>query len=261
VSRSIQAGLCSITLRKLEADAVLKLAVEAGLDAIEWGADVHAPPDDIRSARALAERCAAVGLRCPSYGSYFFAGRTPPDALPALLDTAEALGATTLRIWAELGVEPDAAADDRRRVTEAVAHAVALAAERELSVGLEFHPGTLTHTAASALELLRTVEHPRLFSYWQPLPGDSLERSLSELSSLLPDLAHLHVFSWDPDPQHRRPLAHLEAMWRSALELARVAGRFVADRIAYLEYVPDDEPAELVRDAATLRSWLAEGGA
>jgi sugar phosphate isomerase/epimerase len=236
VSRSIQAGLCSITLRKLEADAVLGLAAEAGLDAIEWGADVHAPPDDIRSARALAGRCAAAGLRCPSYGSYFFAGRTPPDALPALLDTAEALGATTLRIWAELGVEPDAAANDRRRVTEAVAHAVALAAERELSVGLEFHPGT-------------------------PLPGDSLERSLSELSSLLPDLAHLHVFSWDPDPQHRRPLAHLEAMWRSALELARVAGRFVADRIAYLEYVPDDDPAELARDAATLRSWLAEGGA
>ena len=41
---TIAPGLCSITLRSLRADAVLALAVHAGIEGIEWGADGHVPP-------------------------------------------------------------------------------------------------------------------------------------------------------------------------------------------------------------------------
>ena len=34
---SIRSGLCSITFRALTAEEVLSVAVEAGLDGIEWG--------------------------------------------------------------------------------------------------------------------------------------------------------------------------------------------------------------------------------
>ena len=39
----IRPGLCSVTLRGMPPDAVIGVAAEAGLEAIEWGADVHVP--------------------------------------------------------------------------------------------------------------------------------------------------------------------------------------------------------------------------
>src|SRR4051794_3859096 len=82
------------------------LAAECGLRAIEWGADVHVKPGDasaIRRARAAAD---SVGCRCASYGSYLFADGVPDryDVL-TVLDTAAALGAATVRVWAGFGIE------------------------------------------------------------------------------------------------------------------------------------------------------------
>ncbi|MEZ5208343.1 MAG: hypothetical protein R2690_15535 [Acidimicrobiales bacterium] len=67
-------GLCSVTFRALAVPAVVDLAAEAGLEAIEWGGDVHVPPGDVRRAAAAAQATLATGLRVGSYGSYLFAG-------------------------------------------------------------------------------------------------------------------------------------------------------------------------------------------
>ncbi len=252
------AGLCSISFRSLAADEVLALGARAGLSAIEWGSDVHAPPGDPVAPRALAARCRDAGISCPSYGSYFFAGRSPAEEIEPLLDATEALGARTLRVWAAMGVVPGAPAVEREPVVAALRQVAAAAERRDLEAALEFHPGTLTHTAASALELLCEVGSPRLRSYWQPEAGASIAHSLAELDAVLQHLAHLHVFSWDPDPRSRRPLGHLEAMWRPALKRAAGADARTKPRCAYLEYLPDDDPEALMRDAAVLRGWIAE---
>jgi sugar phosphate isomerase/epimerase len=251
-------GLCSISFRALGADEVLALAEKGGLEAIEWGADVHAPPADLRTLRELAARCGDAGISCPSYGTYFFAGRTPTQEIGPLLDGALALGARTVRVWAAMGVVPGAPDEEREPVVDALREVAAAAERRDLDTGIEFHPGTLTQTAASTLELLRDAGSPRLLSYWQPEAGAVPERSLAELDAVLPSLAHLHVFSWDPDPQSRRPLDHLDVMWRAALRRAAGATTGTVPRCAYLEYLPDDDPAALVRDAGVLRRWIAE---
>ena len=46
----VRAGLCSITFRSLDVATIIDLAVSAGLDGIEWGADVHVPVGDGRHA-------------------------------------------------------------------------------------------------------------------------------------------------------------------------------------------------------------------
>src|SRR5262245_49197041 len=67
---SIAAGLCSITFRSLSADAVLDVAVRAGVEGIEWGADGHAPPGGGAAVDGLATRCRDAGVDVVSYGSY-----------------------------------------------------------------------------------------------------------------------------------------------------------------------------------------------
>ena len=64
------AGLTSVTFRELSAAEVLCLAQEAGLAGLEWGGDIHLPPECPELAEELARRTAQAGLRSLSYGSY-----------------------------------------------------------------------------------------------------------------------------------------------------------------------------------------------
>ena len=42
-------GLVSISFRSLSVDEIIDLVKDAGLEAIEWGRDVHAPCDDVEN--------------------------------------------------------------------------------------------------------------------------------------------------------------------------------------------------------------------
>lgn len=255
----VRAGLCSITFRSLDVAAIIDLAVSAGLDGIEWGADLHVPAGDGRHATDVARRSADAGLSCPSYGSYVMAGRTSTAEVVEVLQTAVDLGTTSVRIWAPFGTGPDAPAAERATIADGIREAADLAAQHDLAVSLEFHPGTLTGTAASTLDLLAAVDRPNLFTYWQPDPSLGDASALEELAAVRPRLSHLHVFSWGTGFDDRRPLAAGTGIWERALGEAggrdpwTLGGR---GRYAFLEYVLDDDPANLRGDAATLRTWL-----
>jgi sugar phosphate isomerase/epimerase len=254
-------GLCSITFRGLAADDVLLLAVRAGIDGIEWGADGHAPPGGSPDAEALGDRTRDAGLDVVSYGSYLGFGPDNGDddaQAEAVLDTAEALGSPMVRIWTELGVTPASSTDDRARVTERTARFADAIAGRGLLAALEFHPATLTENAASANELLDEVAGSNLRTHWQPDPALSVHSALDELAAVTPYLAHVHTFSWGPGGiGERRALADGSDLWEPALALAdRDGAPLPGPRFALCEYVRDDDPEQFVTDVATLRAWL-----
>jgi sugar phosphate isomerase/epimerase len=234
-------GLCSVTLRRLGVGQVVEVAAGAGLAAIEWGADVHVPPGDDAAADAARDAGERAGIAVASYGSYFRAGDDPVSTLGPVLAAARRLGAPRVRVWA--GSTPSAQAGPRRRaeVVAGLRAAVQLAAPIE--VALEYHGGTLTDDARSALDLLEAV--PSLRTYWQPPQGLPDEDALSGLRLLLPRVAALHVFSWWPRDE-RLALAERAGLWRQALALA-------GDMDALLEFVPGDDPALVAREAETLR--------
>src|SRR3954454_10978363 len=125
----------------------------------------------------------------------------PPDvtddvSVDAVLETALALGAPMVRIWTEFGVTPSSSDAERRRVTQRTAALVDRIADHGLLTALEFHPATLTETAASAEELLTALDRPGLRTHWQPDPTLSPAAALDELALVTPHLAHLHVFAW-----------------------------------------------------------------
>ncbi len=116
-----------------------------------------------------------------------------------------------------------------------------------ITVALEFHPGTLTHTAASTVRLIEDIDLPNLRTHWQPDPQLSANQALEELRTVLPYLAHLHVFTWGAAGiADRRPLAAGSDLWPAALALAETSPLpDGATRYALCEYVRGDSPRQL----------------
>lgn len=260
-------GLCSVTFRELEPEAIIDLAAEAGIVGIEWGADVHIEPARDDRARDVAARCSDAGVSCASYGTYLGARRpiVDRDEVLAACTTAQALGAPNLRIWTPVrrGVRSQSAeitAAERAEIAAGVALAASTAADFGLTIGVEYHAWTLTETTATATELIDAVDAPNLYLYWQPLywhrPADT-RFQIDEAMATLPHLSHLHVYWWE-DESRRVDLAAGADVWEPVISAAGQAkGRWAAPRYAFMEFVADDDPVQFRRDAATLLGWLA----
>ena len=79
-------GLVSISFRKHAPREILQAMREVGLTEIEWGSDVHAPPE---KAAEIARLQAEFGINCSSYGTYFTLGKTPLSELERYIAAAQ----------------------------------------------------------------------------------------------------------------------------------------------------------------------------
>jgi sugar phosphate isomerase/epimerase len=249
----LKTGLVSVTFRQLSAPEIAIIAVEAGLDAIEWGGDIHVPHGDILTAKKVAAITRSSGLKVACYGSYYVAGKDAELPFEKVLETAVALDAPMIRIWAGDRGSADSSESYRSLIVEESRRVAGLAESAGLSVTYEFHSQTLTDTAESAIQLLHAVNHPSLRTQWQPPLGMSAQECIQSLERILPWLADIHIFHWGETPGVRYPLTHGEDSWKRYIRAAESPER---DRYMLLEFVEDDEPAALLRDAVALHTWL-----
>lgn len=266
----MKSGLVSITFRHMSPQAIIGLAVKANLSCIEWGGDVHVPHGDIRTARQVSALTEDAGLQVCSYGSYYRAGEPVSannPAFDAVLDTALALKAKTIRIWA--GSKASAAASEvyTEQVITDSRRLAGLAAAANIDLAFEFHGNTLTDTAKSACDLLGAIDRFNVFTYWQPPVGSSVADNLLDIEKLSPWLYNIHIFHWQTDkntPESpeiiRLPLADGYRNWQRYLNsLAKSANKVritPQNRCALLEFVKDDSPQQLLADAKILQSLL-----
>ncbi len=247
-------GLVSVTFRQLAPRELTELAASSGLRSIEWGGDIHVPPDNPANAREVAALTAAAGLQTAAYGSYYrcvTADGDLPEFEP-ILETAVALDAPKIRVWAgSVGSED---VDDRglQVLADRLRVAAEMAGKSGVGIALEFHGGTYTDTTASTLRLLDAVDHPNLDTLWQTPRGMAAPECLSSLEACLQRASNLHVFHWALDGE-RLALADGLDDWREYLALLNKDGK---DRHLLLEFVTDNAPALLPREAATLRRLI-----
>lgn len=252
---AIRPGLCSVTFRALAPERIIELSADAGLEAIEWGGDVHVPPGDTVRAAQVAKATTDAGLAVASYGSYFRSG--VDEQLTPVLDSAEALGADRIRIWAGSVGSDEATGADWAAVVERLQAAASEAGARGIGLALEFHSGTLADTAPTTLRLLEDVADPGLSTYWQPTVAASVDTVIGEYRALAARTSAAHVFSWWP-AKERLPLRARDSLWTRFFAEAKA----VADppRDALLEFVPGDDPELLAGEAAALRAYLGQPG-
>jgi sugar phosphate isomerase/epimerase len=251
----ISPGLCSVTFRKLSCSEVIDLARQAGLSSIEWGTDVHLPADDLDHVRTVAALCREAGIQTPTLGSYLRCDEGDDAQLHATLKAADLIGASRIRVWAGRVGSVEANAAERQRVAKRLSQYCTAARAQGLRIALEFHPNTLTDTVQSAVHLLEAVSDPALYSYWQPTPDLTIDEALSQLSHLKAWLCDLHVFHWTGD-RVRHPLGDGASFWSAIFDYIQTEVPQSKDgpRQAFLEFVIDDQPDRLLKDAEVLKS-------
>ncbi|MEI6085887.1 MAG: sugar phosphate isomerase/epimerase [Verrucomicrobiota bacterium] len=238
----ISPGLVSVSFRKLSPTEIIALVKQAGLAGIEWGGDIHVPHGDVARAKDVRQQTLDAGLAVLAYGSYY---RLDGQNFEAVLASAVALGAPTIRVWAGGLGSAQATAEQRAAVIADSQRIGDLAAKAGIKIAYEFHSNTLTDTDDSAQQLLREVDHPNVYTLWQPFPDRDSASNLVSLRGVLPLLAHVHVYHWTTE---RRPLEEGSENWRKYFQLL--------DCAALLEFVQNDDPQCFLRDAATLLSVI-----
>jgi sugar phosphate isomerase/epimerase len=251
-------GLCSVTFRKLAPEAIVELAAECGIEGIEWAGDVHVPPGRFDVARHVWRLTVEAGLAVVSYGSYIAPPSDDEAAFAVALETAQALGAPNIRIWPGSRNRDSATYSpaERRHAATLIRRMARQASDASVTIGLEYHPNSLTDDLASSRRLMAEIDDPNVFLYWQPRPGLPLPEALDEFSAIGPETSHVHVFAWDSEKK-RYPLSDQRAYWSRVLTQAP-ATRWPGDRFAMLEFVRDDSPEQFRVDAAVFCQMLEE---
>lgn len=237
-------GLLSVTFRALPFERIIELAVEAGLEGIEWGGDVHVLPGDLKAAERIGQATRDAGLRVYAYGSYWRC-----DCEPTMIaETASALGAQWIRIWAGKLGSAECPTEMRREIA---ANLRGLCRRcNGLQVAAEWHPNTLTDTAASAARLLEDVGEGNFFCYFQR--NSRISDNLRELASFPKDrIRAVHVQQCENG--QRLPLAGGIMEWRALL------AEIPEEAPALLEFVKGNSEEQFLEDAKVLKQ-LAGGG-
>ena len=232
-------GLLSVTFRSLPFERIIELAVEAGLDGIEWGGDVHVPPGDLKRAERIGQAARKAGLVNFAYGSYWRA-----DCEPEMLaETAAALGVQWIRIWA--GTLPSASCppEIRRRTVGYLQKICRCSAGLRLQIAAEWHPNTLTDDAASAAKLIDEVADDRFFCYFQ---RNWRRDNLRDLEVFITKRIRAVHVQYNVNRQ-RFPLSDGIDEWSRLLE------RIPEDAPALLEFVRNNSEEQYLADAGILK--------
>jgi 3-dehydroshikimate dehydratase len=252
-------GLVSVTFRQLSPAEIIALAAKAGLQTLEWGGDIHVPHGDLARAREAGRQTVDAGLTVAAYGSYYCLGQSEGQGLPFghVLESATALGAPTIRVWAGAKGSLDTSAPERKEIIRDAWRAAQMAREIGKTISLEYHGGSLTDRRESVVQLMAELPRSEIQFSWQPPPGESQETCAARLKDVLPRLGNIHVFHWWPTSQDRRPLAEGELRWKRYIDIVREAGK---PACFLLEFVAHDSLEQLVEDAAVLRRLLSASG-
>jgi 3-dehydroshikimate dehydratase len=227
------------------------------LKTIEWGGDIHVPAGDLARARQVRQWSEDAGVGCAAYGSYYrLRARTAEGvSFEAVLESAVALGAPTLRIWAGSKASAKTSEEERAALLEDAHRIGELARASGVTLSLEYHADTLTDTRESVLRLMAELPDPVWGFLWQPANGETVEPNVKRLQEVLPRLRHIHVFHWWPTAAERLPLEGGEDRWRTYLHLLRSRA---TPTPCLLEFVLGDNVDQFFQDARTLRRWLEE---
>lgn len=188
-------GFTTVTFRGSSVDEIIEIATKNNVDGIEWGGDVHVVAGDIANAISVKEKSSKAGVDVLSYGSYYRCNGEQ-DFKP-VLDTALALGAPIIRVWA-FNKPIDVISDEEfDAVVKTVQACADMAYQYKITIAFEYHRNTLTQTKEGAYKLLTSVNRPNVKTYWQPNPDITFEEQLAEIELLNDYICTYHVFAWE----------------------------------------------------------------
>lgn len=235
-------GLVSISFREHNPKDILCAMQKARLYYIEWGSDVHCPPEKAADIAALQTQ---YGVSCCSYGTYFRLGITPIEELPTYITAAKTLGTDVLRLWCGNKNACEYTTAEKTILFNACKAAAKIAEKNDVYLCMECHANTYTSTKEAAFELMRAVNSFYFRMYWQPNQHISNKENLEYARLLSPYTVHLHVFNWKMDKKY--PLCKAKEIWKAYLSC------FEKEKTLLLEFMPDGKLESLSQEARSLK--------
>ncbi len=249
----LKSGLVSVSFRFLGCDDIIALASENGLGGIEWGADVHILPGDVKKAEEVRIKTENAGLTVTSYGSYYRVGTyggNYKSEFKKVLESAAALNAPVIRVWAGVLGSGETDKETRENIINETSAICDMAKGKNISVAFECHNNTLTDDRISFVNLLKEVNRDNLKMFWQPNQKKDFEYNLKALDDILPYLTNIHVFNWKSD-NSRLFLEDGVSQWKEYF--GKLKGK---DNWCLLEFMPEDNPDYLKKEAKSLNGLL-----
>ena len=235
-------GLCSISFRKHTPEEILRAMKEVGLSVIEWGSDVHCPPEKAEELAALQTR---YGIKCCSYGTYFRLGVMPICELVQYIKAAKALGADVLRLWCGNKNSEDYTESEKKALFAACKAAAEIAEEEGVTLCMECHNNTYTNVKEAAVELMQAVSSMHFRMYWQPSQFRSEEENIEYAKLIAKHTVNIHVFNWKGKEKY--PLSEAKDIWKKYLSCFGGGGNLL------LEFMPDGQITSLKKETAALK--------
>ncbi len=240
---NFKCGVASVSFRQNSSREIVQAVVNAGLDCIEWGSDVHAPCNNADAISEIASLQKEFGVSCSSYGTYFYLGRDDVAELHEYAAAARSLGTDILRLWCGTKGSAEYSDDEKQEFFDICRRAAQIAQKENVRLCMECHSHSYTDEPDAALELMQAVNSPHFLMYWQPNQNESLEYNLNYAKLIAPYTVNLHVFNLKGTV--RNTLADAKDEWRKYLDI------FGGERALLLEFMPDN----------SLESLKAEGEA
>lgn len=248
-SNMYRLGFTSVTFRNLSREEICIAAKENGIEYIEWGGDVHLPPDDENALCEVLSLQKKYGIKAISYGSYYRIGQKDSGLFEKILSVAGKIGCKRIRLWLGTVSSEKTGSELFEALVQETQQLCDMAKEKGITLSFEFHEGTFNDNGKSCVEFLKAANRDNLATYWQPL---RVKTDFENLKAAAPYVDGVHVFYWGKLGM-RHSLQKGADEWKKYIEHLKDNSRNT-DYI--LEFVKGDSLLQFGEDAETLKKLL-----
>ncbi|GAA0249892.1 sugar phosphate isomerase/epimerase family protein [Haladaptatus pallidirubidus] len=188
----MQLGLCTISNKEWDSTRIIRLASDLGFETVEiWGTEAHVGDGPSERYEEIRHAIRSMGL---TYGSYLRPGTDSyDDEWKSELQIADQLGADIIRVWPGEQNYGEHTRDHWERTVDDLQHVARRAADRNLTVTVEKHGGTLTYRDEGAKKLIEAVDEHNCGLNWQPIFHDTAAEVLESAEWLAPLTNNVHL--------------------------------------------------------------------
>ena len=184
-------GFTTTTFRQIkDLQKIVNLAVEAGVDCIEWGGDIHVK--DVGTAKYVKKLCDEANIKICSYGSYYRVGDKDSSAWEQICKISNAMGADAVRVW--LGREDSEKTDEEtyKNLVDDAKSMCAVAEKYGLIVSPECHDNTYNNNTDAFLKIREDIASDNFKTYFQSRYGRK-EYDLDRIQRTVPFIESVHI--------------------------------------------------------------------
>lgn len=184
-------GFTTTSLRQIkDVEKIVDFACDAGVDCIEWGGDIHVT--DVFIAKKAKKLCDDAGITELIYGSYYRAGDNDREEWKRVCDIANALGASSVRVWLGRKDSEETDKETYEAIIEDLKSMCSIASECGITVCPECHGNTFNNNTDAFLKIKKDVSCDNFKTYFQSLYKRK-EYDFDRIERTLPFIESVHV--------------------------------------------------------------------